>query len=96
MTIQRVTKRTKLDVAETLRDLYHCAMATKPEEHDKWLITRGIEVGLGIASGYARGAYDHSRFNEPSEMVDVLSDEAKREIVRYRDAVSEGREPWQQ
>lgn len=89
-----VTKRTKLDVAETLDGLYHCAMATKPEEHDKWLVARRIEVGLGIASGYARGAYDHSRFNEPSEMVGVLSDGARREVMRYREAVSEGREPW--
>lgn len=87
----RITKRTKADVAATLDELYLAAMATKPKEHDKWLVARAAEAALSVASGLTIDPFDDARLDENKALTTGL-----RNVLRnYRAAIEDGRDPWE-
>lgn len=91
-----VTKRTKLDVAMTLQELWAVTQNTQPTDPDKWLVVRGAEAALYVAEGYARGFYDRTDFSEDGKMVQILAKELTRIVKSCRAAVAEGRKPWEE
>ena len=92
---KNVTKRTKLDVAETLDELYRTTLATKGRSRDGYLLARGAEAAMRVASGYARGSYDSPVFNDTAEMVSSLSAHLRAEKMNIDLYDEHGIVPWE-
>ena len=92
--LEQATRRTKASVADTMDALWMATASTKVEERDKWLVLQGAAKALSMASGIVAGGLDDTRFQDDGVLVEMLSKDLRGVVTQFRDAIEDGREPW--
>lgn len=94
--LEQATRRTKASVADTMDVLWMATASTKVEERDKWLVLQGAAKALSMASGIVAGGLDDAKFQDDEVLIKMLSKDLRNVVQLFRDAIEDGREPWEE